>query len=106
MPRGTTNGLFQSATGPAPGTYENGYEDYHKLKTMASGGGYTIYRDPVAGHAYIYNGTVLYTYDDPIEIARKTAWIKSQGLAGAMLWSLDGDTTNGELMTAVDTGLR
>ncbi|MGW2401208.1 glycosyl hydrolase family 18 protein [Kitasatospora sp. NPDC001664] len=106
VPRGTTNGLFQSATGPAPGSYENGFEDYKKLKTMANGGGYTIYRDPVAGHSYIYNGTVFYTYDDPTEIARKTAWIKSQGLAGAMIWSFDGDTTNGELMTAVDSGLK
>ncbi|MEU1506529.1 glycosyl hydrolase family 18 protein [Kitasatospora sp. NPDC005748] len=106
VPRGTTNGLFQTATGPGPGTYEAGFEDYKKLKQMATGGGYTIYRDPVAGHAYIYNGTVLYTYDDPIEIARKTAWIKSQGLAGAMVWAFDGDTPNGELMAAVDNGLK
>ncbi|MFF1904604.1 glycosyl hydrolase family 18 protein [Kitasatospora sp. NPDC058218] len=106
VPRGTTNGLFQPATGPGPGTYEAGFEDYKKLKQMATGGGYTIYRDPVAGHAYIYNGSVFYTYDDPIEIARKTAWIKSQGLAGAMVWAFDGDTPNGELMAAVDNGLK
>ncbi|WP_395293328.1 glycosyl hydrolase family 18 protein [Kitasatospora hibisci] len=106
VPRGTTNGLFQSATGPAPGSYENGFEDYHKLKDLAASGGYTLYRDPVAGFAYLYNGTVFYTYDDPTEIARKTAWIKSQGLAGAMVWSFDGDTASGELMAAVDNGLR
>ncbi|MEV8097055.1 glycosyl hydrolase family 18 protein [Kitasatospora sp. NPDC085879] len=106
VPRGTTNGLFQTSTGAAPGTYEAGYEDYHKLKDMATSGGYTVYRDPVAGFAYIYNGNVLYTYDDPTEIARKTAWIKSQGLAGAMIWSFDGDTASGELMTAVDNGLK
>ncbi|MGW6912347.1 glycosyl hydrolase family 18 protein [Kitasatospora sp. NPDC054939] len=106
VPRGTTNGLFQTGTGPAPGTYEAGFEDYHKLKTMAAGGGYTVYRDPVAGHAYIYNGSVFYTYDDPIEIARKTAWIKSQNLGGAMIWAFDGDTANGELMAAVDNGLK
>ncbi|MFJ1706430.1 glycosyl hydrolase family 18 protein [Kitasatospora sp. NPDC088346] len=106
VPRGTTNGLFQTGTGPGPGTYEPGYEDYHKLKEMATSGGYSVYRDAVAGFAYIYNGSVLYTYDDPTEIARKTAWIKSQGLAGAMVWSFDGDTTNGELMTAVSNGLK
>ncbi|MFC8452488.1 glycosyl hydrolase family 18 protein [Kitasatospora sp. NPDC057223] len=106
VPRGTTNGLFQTGTGPGPGTYEAGYEDYHKLKEMATSGGYTIYRDPVAGFAYIYNGSVFYTYDDPTEIARKTAWIKSQGLAGAMVWSFDGDTANGELMAAVSNGLQ
>ncbi|GAA2748092.1 glycoside hydrolase family 18 chitinase [Kitasatospora cinereorecta] len=106
VPAGSTHGLFQTGTGPAPGTYENGYEDYHKLKDMAASGGYTIYRDPVAGYAYIYNGSVFYTYDDPTEIARKAAWIKSQGLAGAMVWSFDGDTANGELMTALANGLK
>ncbi|AUG81254.1 glycoside hydrolase [Kitasatospora sp. MMS16-BH015] len=106
VPAGSTHGLFQTSTGPAPGTYENGYEDYHKLKSMATSGGYTIYRDPVAGYAYLYNGSVFYTYDDPTEMARKTAWIKQQGLAGAMVWSFDGDTPNGELMAAVDNGLK
>ncbi|GLW59402.1 glycosyl hydrolase family 18 protein [Kitasatospora phosalacinea] len=59
VPRGTTNGLFQTATGPAPGSYENGFEDYYKLKEKLASGGHTLYRDPVADHAYIYNGTVL-----------------------------------------------
>ncbi|MEU3497137.1 glycoside hydrolase family 18 protein [Kitasatospora cineracea] len=106
VPRGSTNGLFQTATGPAPGSYENGFEDYHKLKEKLAGGGYTLYRDPVAGHAYLYNGTVLYTYDDPTEITRKATWIKEQGLAGAMIWSFDGDTANGELTTALANGLK
>jgi len=106
VPAGTTHGLFQNGTGPAPGTYEAGYEDYHKLKELATSGGYTIYRDTTAGFAYIYNGSVFYTYDDPTEVARKTAWIKSQGLAGAMVWSFDGDTSSGELMAAVDNGLK
>ncbi len=29
------NGLFQPATGPAPATYEAGYEDYRLLKATA-----------------------------------------------------------------------
>ncbi|MFF2818367.1 glycoside hydrolase family 18 protein [Kitasatospora cineracea] len=106
VPRGSTNGLFQTATGPAPGSYENGFEDYHKLKEKLASGGYTLYRDEAAGHAYLYNGTVLYTYDDPTEITRKAGWIKEQGLAGAMIWSFDGDTANGELMTALANGLK
>jgi chitinase len=36
---------------------------------------------------------------------RKTAWIKANGLGGAMIWSMDGDTANGELMTAVHQGI-
>lgn len=36
----------------------------------------------------------------------KTRYIREHGLGGAMFWSLDADTADGELMTAVDRGLR
>lgn len=35
----------------------------------------------------------------------KTEYIRENGLGGAMFWSLDADTADGELMTAVDRGL-
>jgi chitinase len=38
-------------------------------------------------------------------VAQKTAYIKNNGLVGVMVWSLDGDTANGELTTAVHNGL-
>src|SRR5439155_1942243 len=35
------HGLFQTATGgPAPGTFEAGFEDYKKLKTFTGAGGF------------------------------------------------------------------
>jgi chitinase len=34
------------------------------------------------------------------------AYAKQQGLAGAFFWELSGDTSNGELITAVNNGLK
>ncbi|SHG49448.1 glycoside hydrolase family 18 chitinase [Streptoalloteichus hindustanus] len=98
------NGLFQSATDGAPGTYEKGIEDYRKLKNLL-GQGYTLHRDEASGHAWIFNGTTFWTYDDPTELVRKARYARNEGLGGAMIWSLDGDTADGELMTAVYNGL-
>ncbi|MBP2474692.1 chitinase [Crossiella equi] len=98
------NGLFQPASGPAPGTYEAGIEDYKKAKELINSG-YTLHRDTTAGHAWLFNGTTFWTFDDPTEITRKVNWAKSKGLGGAMIWSLDGDTADGELIKALATAL-
>ncbi|GGM59728.1 chitinase [Longimycelium tulufanense] len=98
------DGLFQPASGPAPGRWEDGYEDYKRLKNLV-GRGYTVYRDTIAGHAWLFDGSTFWTFDDPTELTRKTSYIKSKGLGGAMIWSLDGDTANGELMSAIHNGL-
>jgi chitinase len=34
------------------------------------------------------------------------SYVKSQGLGGAFFWELTGDTSNGELITAMSNGLR
>lgn len=98
------NGLFQPSTGPAPATYEAGYEDYEVLKSKLDT--YTIHRDPEAGFAWIYDGNTFWTFDDPVEIARKMDYVNRTGLGGAMVWSMDGDTPDGELMTAIDQNLK
>ncbi|MFD4861143.1 hypothetical protein [Streptomyces atratus] len=41
----------------------------------------------------------------PATTARPPPYIRKHGLGGAMFWSLDGDTDDGEPMTAVDRGL-
>jgi chitinase len=97
------NGLFQPATGPAPATYEAGYEDYRLLKAKL--GGFTVYRDTKAGFAWLFDGTTFWTWDDPTEMKRKAEYISDRGLGGAMIWSLDGDTANGELISALQSNL-
>ncbi|MDQ0941010.1 chitinase [Streptomyces sp. V1I1] len=102
---GGGDGLGRPATAPAPATWAAGYEDYKALKKLADSGTYTLHRDRRGGHAWLFDGTTLWTYDDPQVLRAKTSYIRERGLGGAMFWSLDGDTADGELMTAVDRGL-
>ncbi|WP_158849826.1 glycosyl hydrolase family 18 protein [Saccharothrix deserti] len=89
-----------TATGAAPGTYEAGIEDYKVLKTKCPATG------TVAGTAYAYCGNQWWSYDTPATIGGKMSYTKAQGLGGAFFWALDGDTTNGELITAMGNGLK
>ncbi|MFF7972262.1 glycosyl hydrolase family 18 protein [Streptomyces sp. NPDC007905] len=88
-----------TATGPAAGTYEQGIEDYKVLKTSCPATG------TVAGTAYAHCGSNWWSYDTPATIATKMAWAKNQGLGGAFFWEFSGDTGNGELVSAINSGL-
>ncbi|WP_436996148.1 glycosyl hydrolase family 18 protein [Streptomyces sp. enrichment culture] len=88
-----------TATGPAAGTYEQGIEDYKVLKNTCPANG------TVAGTAYAHCGTNWWSYDTPATVKSKMAWAKGQGLGGAFYWEFSGDTANGELATAVHSGL-
>ncbi|BCJ45132.1 hypothetical protein GCM10010168_69330 [Actinoplanes ianthinogenes] len=101
---GGGNGLFQPATGPAPGVFAAGTEDYKTLKKLPAQG-YTVHRDLRAGHAWLFDGTTFWTYDDPAVLLQKTLYIRTRGLGGAMMWSLDGDDENATLTKTVAVGL-
>ncbi|WP_445280947.1 glycosyl hydrolase family 18 protein [Streptomyces sp. DSM 118148] len=88
-----------TATGPATGTYEQGIEDYKVLKTSCPATG------TVAGTAYAHCGSNWWSYDTPATIAGKMAWAKNQGLGGAFFWEFSGDTSNGELVSAINSNL-
>ncbi|WSP43772.1 glycoside hydrolase family 18 chitinase [Streptomyces sp. NBC_01244] len=88
-----------TATGPAPGTYEQGIEDYKVLKSSCPSTG------TIAGTAYAKCGSNWWSYDTPATIASKMTWTKQQGLKGAFYWEFSGDTANGELAGAVHAGL-
>jgi chitinase len=88
-----------SATGAAPGTYEAGIEDYKVLKTSCPATG------TVGGTSYSYCGNNWWSFDTPVTIGTKMAYAKNQGLGGAFFWEFSGDTSNGELITAIKNGL-
>lgn len=88
-----------SATGPAPGTYEQGIEDYKVLKNTCPANG------TVAGTAYAHCGSQWWSYDTPATIGGKMGWAKNQNLGGAFFWEFSGDTANGELVSAINSGL-
>jgi chitinase len=88
-----------TATGAAQGTYEAGIEDYHVLKSSCPVTG------TIAGTAYAHCGTNWWSYDTPATIAGKMTYAKQQGLGGAFFWEFSGDTSNGELVSAINSGL-
>ncbi|MET8906972.1 glycosyl hydrolase family 18 protein [Micromonospora sp. NPDC004551] len=88
-----------TATGPAPGTYEQGIEDYKVLKNTCPATG------TVGGTSYAKCGSNWWSYDTPSTIGGKMTYAKNQGLGGAFFWELSGDTSNGELIGAIKGGL-
>jgi len=68
----------------------------------------TVYHDTqsVSTCAYTGAGGQWWTFDDTWSIGRKTAYLKSRNLLGAMIWEMSGDTPSGTLITALDSGLR
>jgi len=88
-----------SATGAAPGTYEAGIEDYKVLKNSCPSTG------TVGGTSYSYCGNNWWSFDTPSTIGTKMTYAKNQGLGGAFFWEFSGDTSNGELITAIKNGL-
>ncbi|WP_449386184.1 glycosyl hydrolase family 18 protein [Cellulomonas soli] len=88
-----------SATGAAPGTYEAGIEDYKVLKTTCPATG------TVGGTAYGFCHGQWWSYDTPATIAGKMTYANQNDLGGAFFWELSGDTSNGELITAISSGL-
>jgi chitinase len=88
-----------TATGAAAGTYEQGIEDYKVLKTSCPVTG------TIAGTAYAHCGSNWWSYDTPATIGTKMAWAKNQGLGGAFFWEFSGDTSNGELVSALSSGI-
>ncbi len=87
-----------TASGPASGI-EPGVQDYKVLKTQCPANG------TVAGTAYAFCGGNWWSYDTPSTIGGKMSYARSNGLGGAFFWELTGDTTNGELISAMRNGL-
>ncbi|MFF2920945.1 glycoside hydrolase family 18 protein [Streptomyces celluloflavus] len=84
-----------TATGPAPGTYEAGIDDYKVIKDRCPATG------KVGGTAYAKCGDQWWSYDTPETIGTKMAFKDAQGLGGTFFWELSGDTTGGELIKAI-----
>lgn len=88
-------GLGQAASGPAPGTYEQGIEDYKVLVNACPPTG------TVAGTAMAYCNGRWWSYDTPATLADKMSYRRTQGLGGVFFWELSGDTAAGALIRAL-----
>ncbi|MYT42145.1 chitinase, partial [Streptomyces sp. SID5471] len=104
---GGVHGEWQSADGAAPGQFpeEAGIRGYQNL--LANVPNMTIHHDEQSISTYGYTGAggQWWSFDDTWSIGKKTDWVKSKGLLGAMVWEMSGDTPTGTLMQAITTGL-
>jgi chitinase len=89
-----------TATGPAPGTYETGMEDYAVLRETCPPTG------TIGGTAYALCRGQWWGYDTPETIRTKMAYARGRGLGGAFAWELSGDTADARLVGAMVAGLR
>ena len=102
---GGAAGEWQAAQGAAPGQFaeEAGTRGYANLigafPTM------TVHHDEQSISTYGFTGSQWWSFDDAWSIGKKTAYVKDQGLLGMMIWEMSGDTPQGTLLKAVDTGL-
>ncbi|MFF0445553.1 glycosyl hydrolase family 18 protein [Streptomyces sp. NPDC004609] len=87
------------ATGPAPGPYESGQDDYRSIRSRCADTG------ELGQTAYSHCGSQFWTYDTPATVAKKMTYARQYGLGGAFLSNLRGDTADGDLSAAVDRAL-
>ncbi|MBF6128667.1 glycosyl hydrolase family 18 protein [Nocardia brasiliensis] len=98
VPAGNEHGLFQPATGPAPGAPMSGnvpgIRMYKELNGVVDNPARTFY-DTTAQAAYFYDGTNWWGGDSPQSIKAKVDYMHCKGLGGAMMYSLEnlGSTT-------------
>jgi chitinase len=88
------------ASGPAPGGFEKGVEDYAVLRETCPPTG------TAGGTAFAFCDGRWWGYDTPGTIGTKMAYARGRGLGGAFAWELSGDTADGELLSAMWTGLQ
>ncbi|MFA9466074.1 MAG: glycoside hydrolase family 18 protein [Velocimicrobium sp.] len=94
----TNNGLYQTYSGANAISYQSIVKNYlHKP-------GFTRYFHSQSLVPWLFNGSIFISYEDSSSISRKTSYIKSKGLAGAMVWELSQDP-NGILLRSLYRGL-
>ncbi|MEV4746917.1 glycosyl hydrolase family 18 protein [Streptosporangium sp. NPDC049248] len=103
---GGRSGEWQSATGAAPGQFQDeaGTRGYANLLAGVPGCAVKHDEQSVSTYCFTGNGGQWWTFDDAWSIGKKTAWLRSKNLLGAMIWEMSGDP--GTLTTALDAGLR
>ncbi len=106
---GNNHGLYQAATGASPSfstSQTAGIADYKELAAAGlTGNANDNFFDSTTQASWIYDGTNFYTGDTPQSIAAKTSFIKSNGMAGAMMFSLDQEDSGDTLLNAIANGL-
>lgn len=101
VPDNNAHGLHQPATGPtAPYPYSQapGVAMYKEL--LAAGKMANPYFDEGAKGSWVYDGTNFFTVETPQSMTAKRRFIRDNGLAGVMMFSLESDDPSTTLLNA------
>ncbi|GAA3281677.1 glycoside hydrolase [Dactylosporangium vinaceum] len=104
VPAGAGHGLYQSAAQPATGHAMSGnvpgVSFYKELTGFVDNPSYT-YFDPTTKSSYFYDGTTFWSGDNQQSIQAKADYQHCNGLAGAMMYSLEALDAAGTLFNQV-----
>ncbi len=106
VPAGSNNGLYQPATGPSPAypySQVAGEAQYKEL--LLAGKLFDPKWDATTQSPWVYDSGNFYTGDTPNSIAIKGQYIRDNGLAGAMVYALSNDDSQGTMLKSVVNGL-
>jgi chitinase len=108
----TNHGLYQSSTSLAPFPPTDYLQTAGEItyRTLTGLTGYTRFFDSRRIAVWIYdpNTQTFWTYDDPVTVWLKTAYVRTRvpgGLGGVFVWALKDDDANGTIVKTMATGL-
>lgn len=78
-----------------PYTMESGFLNYNEVCKMLNEEKWIVKRDDHYKVPYTFKSNQWVSYDDIQSIKDKVEFLRSKGLAGAMVWSIDGDDFRG-----------
>ncbi|SDG18177.1 chitinase [Sinosporangium album] len=99
---GGGDGLYNTATEPAPATWSPGSDDYKNLIKLPG----KRFRDHRTGAHWLYDGRVFWSYDDASTVRQKAHYIRDRKLGGYMMWSIDQDDDQATLTSTLYRVLR
>jgi chitinase len=108
----TNNGLYQPATGPAPGTWDKpaaapsgsfGYQDIEDNYLPVSARNWD--REAQVPWLYDADTGIMISYEDPQSLAAKANYALSNQLGGIMIWELAADDGADTLVNALADAL-
>lgn len=103
---GANNGLYQPATGPSPAYPYSGVAGEAQYRELLLAGKlFNTKWDDTTKSPWVYDNGNFYTGDTPDSIAIKGQYIRSNGLAGAMIYALSNDDSAGTMLKSVVNGL-
>jgi GH18 family chitinase len=101
------NGLYQSASGPAQGTWKK--DGVFDFKDLASNyvGTYLRYWNVESAAPWLYNPDtgIMISYDDAQSLGLKADYVNANNLAGSMIWQLSADDSQSSLVSALSASL-